>query len=583
MTEGLLLALAQINPVMGDISGNVAKLRAFREQAKNKNADLLVTPELSLCGYPPEDLALKSGFQKASQKAIEELAADTVTGPAMLIGTVWVEQGLLYNAMLLLDQGRIASKIFKRTLPNYGPFDEKRIFTAGPLPCMTHFRGHKLGIMICEDMWSSTAAGALKDDGASVLLVPNGSPYETDKQVEREALARQRVQETGLSLVYLNQIGGQDELVFDGASFVMDAKGMCVVRAKSWQEDLLFVQLSEDGQVEFPSRSREGLGEGWQTPALSEPAPSLSCPGLGYSPSPQAGGDSPAAISASDIYNALMLGLRDYVLKNGFSCVVLGLSGGIDSALVAALAVDAFGADKVSCVMMPSPYTSQESIDDAAAVARNLKCPCDTIPITHVMTGFEVTLKNTFAGKPADLTEENIQARCRGLILMALSNKFGPMVLSTGNKSEMAVGYSTLYGDLCGGFAVIKDLYKTDVYKVSKWRNANKPATGKGPEGVVIPERVLTKAPTAELRPNQKDQDSLPPYDILDDILFSLIEKDMSVGEISSHNEATVKRVAQMLDHAEYKRRQAPPGTKISRRNLGRDRRYPITNKYREN
>ena len=546
MTEGLLLALAQLNPVMGDIAGNLAKLRQTRQQAQKQGAQLMMTSELYLCGYPPEDLVLKPSFQEALKDSVDALAKETADGGvAVLLGTPWVEDGQLYNAVLLLDQGRIAAKVFKHDLPNYGPFDEKRVFTAAPLPEPIEFRGAKLGLMICEDMWTPGVAAHLKQRGADILLVPNGSPYESNKLVEREKLAKQRAQKTALPLVYLNQIGGQDELVFDGASFVLDKTGTCVARAKAWEEDLVYCDIKNINRSQLNS-DEAGLEE--------------------------------------TIYNALMLGLRDYVNKNGFPGVVLGLSGGIDSALAATLAVDALGADKVWCVMLPSPYTSDDSHQDAAALARHFKCRYDTLPMTDAMQAFNGILQPLFSGRVPDTTEENIQARCRGMILMALSNKFGPMVLSTGNKSEMSVGYSTLYGDLCGGFAVLKDLYKTQVYKLSHWRNEHKPATGLGPSGIIIPDRVLTKAPTAELHPNQKDQDTLPPYDVLDDILECLIEKDMGVHEIvhRGHDATTVTGVWSMLDRAEYKRRQAPPGVKITRRTLGKDRRYPITNRYRE-
>jgi NAD+ synthase len=547
MTDGLQLALAQLNPVVGDIAGNLVKLRETRRKASAAGAHLLMTPELYLCGYPPEDLVVKPSFQKALEDAVQLLAKDTADGgAAVLLGTPWVEDGILYNAVLLLDQGRVAAKIFKYNLPNYGPFDEKRIFTAGKLPEPVLFRGVKLGVIICEDMWTEKAAAHLAYKGVEILLVPNGSPYETGKQAEREEIARKRVAETHLPLVYLNQIGGQDELVFDGASFALDKTGACVSRIKAWQEDLAFVSIPHLQKTDAVVAGKTSEEE--------------------------------------TIYNALMLGLRDYVGKNGFPGVVLGLSGGIDSALVAALAVDALGADKVWCVMMPSPYTSKESHEDAAALAKNLKCRYDTIPITEGMRAFDATLKGIFTGKAADTTEENIQARCRGILLMALSNKFGQMVLSTGNKSEMSVGYSTLYGDLCGGFAVLKDVYKTQAYKIARWRNIHKPATALGQVGTIIPERIFTKAPTAELRPNQKDQDSLPPYEVLDDILECMIEKDLGVHEIAArgHDASTVKRIWLMLDKAEYKRRQAPPGVKITRRFLGKDRRYPITNRYRE-
>lgn len=551
MPEKLSLALAQLNPSVGDIAGNLAKLRTARKQAAAQGAHLLMTSELYICGYPPEDLVLKPSFQNAIHKAIEVLARETADGgPAILIGTPWREDDKLYNAMLLLSEGRISGRTFKRELPNYGPFDEKRVFTAWQMPEPISFRGLRLGVMICEDMWVPTVARILKERGAQMFLVPNGSPFEISKMDDRRTFAEARIKETGLPLVYVHQVGGQDELVFDGSSFVLDNEGKCAVQAAAWDEDFILTHWTVSSQTCQPE------------PGVMKPIPK----------------------GESAIYNALMMGLRDYVTKNGFPGVVLGLSGGIDSALVAALAVDALGPEKVWAVMLPSPYTSTESLEDAEAVARNLKCRFDNIPITTTMAAFSQTLAKPFTGHVANTTEENIQSRCRGTILMALSNKFGPMVLSTGNKSEMSVGYTTLYGDLCGGFAVLKDLYKTQVYKVARWRNKNKLAAALGPDGMVIPERILTKAPTAELKENQTDQDNLPPYDVLDDILECLIEKDMGVQEIASRNYdvALVKRVWSMLDKAEYKRRQAPPGVKITRRNLGKDRRYPITNKYRE-
>lgn len=545
MASRLLLALAQLNPVVGDVAGNAVRLMAAWKQAAEKRADLLLTSELYLCGYPPEDLATKPSFLETLKQAVQDIARQTQNGPAILLGTPWRDGGRLRNAQLLLQGGQIRATVFKHDLPNYGPFDEKRIFSAAELGGVVEFSGIKLGVLICEDLWKPTVANHLAQTGAEILVVPNGSPYETDKITEREAVARARVAETGLPLVYLNQVGGQDELVFDGASFVMNTEGQVVQRLKTWQEDLGFVDIPHFG---------------------GNAAPSV------------------AVAPAESIYHALMLGLRDYVSKNGFPGVVLGLSGGIDSAVVAALAVDALGADKVWCVMMPSPYTSRDSFEDAEALARHLGCRYDILPIESAMQAFNGTLSGVFAGRAPDVTEENIQARCRGLLLMGISNKFGPMVVSTGNKSEMSVGYSTLYGDLCGGYAVLKDVYKTEVYNIARWRNLHKPADALGPGGAPIPERILTKAPTAELRPNQKDQDSLPPYDELDSILSGLIEKDMGVHELVAKGfaEETVRRVWGMLDRAEYKRRQAPPGVKITRRILGKDRRYPITNRYRD-
>jgi NAD+ synthase len=547
MPESLLLALAQLNPIMGDIAGNSVKLQAARQVAAEQGAHLLMTSELYLCGYPPEDLVLKPTFQLAIQDAVQALAKETSDGgPALLLGAPWRQGENLHNTMLLLKEGQIAATIFKHDLPNYGPFDEKRVFKPGALPEPIVFRGHKLGVMICEDMWTEKAAANLKLRAAEILLVPNGSPYETNKLMERTKVARLRVAETKLPLAYLNQVGGQDELVFDGASFILNSAGGCVYQGICWDEDTFLLPVDQLNKLA----------------AITEEKP-----------------DQDAAV-----YHALMLGLKDYVTKNGFPGVVLGLSGGIDSAFAITLAVDALGAERVWGVMMPSPYTSRDSVEDAEALAQNLGCRYESISIAPMMQSFDAALHDVFIDTEADVTEENIQARCRGIILMGLSNKFGPMVLSTGNKSEMSVGYSTLYGDLCGGYAVLKDVYKNQVYSAARWRNTNKPAGGLGPDGVIIPDRVLIKAPTAELRPNQKDQDSLPPYDVLDDILECLIEQDLGVSEIVArgHDATVVKRVWSMLDHAEYKRRQAPPGVKITRRLLGKDRRYPITNRYKD-
>jgi NAD+ synthase len=451
---------------------------------------------------------------------------------------------------LLLDGGKIAATRFKYDLPNYGVFDEKRVFAAGPLPGPIAFRGVRLGVMVCEDMWTADSAETLAESGAEILVVPNGSPYESDKIDERINLSVKRVTENGLPIVYVNQVGGQDELVFDGASFVLNADCKLAAQLPSWAE-----------AVRLTKWTRGGNGQWWCAPGeIVKPLPRIE-----------------------EIYRALVTGLRDYVTKNRFPGVILGLSGGIDSALTAAIAVDALGAEAVRAFMMPSPYTSRDSLDDAEGCAKRLGIRLDTVSIEPAMKAYATMLGEMFKGTNADITEENIQSRARGITLMALSNKFGHMVVSTGNKSEMSVGYATLYGDMCGGYAVLKDVYKTTVFELSRWRNGAKLADLRGPAGEVMPERVITKPPTAELKPDQTDEASLGPYANLDDILYCLVEKEMPVAEIVArgHDEAYVKRVWRMLDLAEYKRRQAPPGVKITRRAFGRDRRYPITNGFR--
>jgi NAD+ synthase len=559
MTERLTISLAQLNPTMGAIEANAALLREARATAAAQGADLVVGTELCITGYPPEDLVLKPSFLAASRAAVEALAAETGDGgPALLVSAPWREEGgeagplrqHVYDAAMLLDGGEIQALRYKHDLANYSVFDEKRVFKAGPLPGPVNFRGVRLGVMICEDMWAPDVAECLEESGAEILVVPNGSPYEFDKADLRLQLAVARVTETGLPLIYVNQVGGQDELVFDGASFVLDAG--CRLRAQ--------LPSFEPGLT--TTHWRRGHGDVW------------TCEDAAVSP-PETG--------MGAVYGALVLGLRDYVDKNGFPGVVLGLSGGIDSALSAAVAVDALGPERVRCVMMPSPYTSRESLEDAAEAARLLGVRLDEIGIAPAMAAFEGMLQPLFDGREADITEENIQARTRGLTLMALSNKLGHMVLSTGNKSEMSVGYATLYGDMCGGFNVLKDVYKTTVYQLAGWRNQAHPKGGLGPEGRVVPERIITKAPSAELKPDQTDQDSLPPYDALDDMLRCLIEDEMPVSEITKrgHDRALVNQVWRMLENAEYKRRQAAPGVKITARAFGRDRRYPITNTFK--
>jgi NAD+ synthase len=549
VTDRLIIALAQLDPTVGDIAGNLAKFRKARNEAAAMGADLIVSTELFVAGYPPEDLVLKPSFVAACEGAVIRFAREMGPGPAVILGTPWRQDGKLHNAAALLDGGKIATLRFKHELPNYGVFDEKRVFAAGPAPGPIVVKGVRIGLMICEDMWTADPTEALAESGAELLLVINGSPYEREKRDERLSYAVMRVTESRLPLAYVNQISGQDELVFDGGSFVLDADRDLRVQAPDWREAV----------VKTEWRRREDGTWGVEKGILTAPSEEIEA-----------------------VYRAMVLGLGDYVRKNRFPGVVLGLSGGIDSALSAAVAVDALGADKVHCVMMPSRYTSRDSLEDASEVARFLGVDLRSIDIEPAVGAFGEMLAPSFEGRQPDSTEENLQARARGITLMALSNKFGWMVLSTGNKSEMSVGYATLYGDMCGGFSVLKDVYKTTVFALARWRNRNRPDGLAGPAGRVMPERVITKPPTAELKANQTDQDTLPPYDKLDDILECLIEREMTPTEIVTrgHDEATVRLVWRMLDRAEYKRRQAPPGVKITRRAFGRDRRYPITNAF---
>jgi NAD+ synthase len=550
MTDQLNIAIAQLNPVVGDVAGNVAKVRAARDEAAKQGADLVIFSELVLSGYPPEDLVLKPAFQRRLHEAVDELRAESQNGgPALFVTTPWHEDDKLYNAIVALDRGEIIGKRFKVDLPNYGVFDEKRVFAPGPMPGPVVFRGVRIGVPICEDVWTPDVVECVSETGGEIILVPNGSPFEIDKPEQRLQLGVARVVESGLPFVYVNQVGGQDELIFDGSSFVLgrDRTMRCVLPA--FREHVV------------TTRWHRGA-EGWDcAPAeVSEPLPRLEA-----------------------IYQAMVLGLRDYVNKTGFPGVVIGLSGGIDSALTAAVAADALGPERVRTLMMPSPYTSRDSLEDAAQCAELLGIKYDIVSIEPAMKAFQEMLAPLFVGRPADVTEENIQARARGLTLMAMSNKFGGMVVTTGNKSEMAVGYSTLYGDMCGGYNVLKDVYKTTVFELARWRNQQHPLGALGPGGRVIPERIITKPPSAELKPDQTDQDTLPPYDELDRILQGLIERDLGTEELAAegHDQATVARVWRMLENAEYKRRQAPPGVKITSRTISRDRRYPIVNKFR--
>ncbi|WP_426167135.1 NAD+ synthase [Sandarakinorhabdus sp. DWP1-3-1] len=550
MSHSLAIGLAQLNAGVGDLDANTDAILAARAQVPG--ADLLVTPELSVVGYPPEDLVLKPALVAAAMERVQRLAAATADGgPALLVGAPLAEHGRLFNAAFILDGGEIVGVTRKHDLPNYGTFDEKRVFSAGPLPGPLPFRGARLGVPICEDIWTPDVTECLAETGAEILIVPNGSPYETGKDDRRLSLSVARVTETGLPLLYLNRVGGQDELVFDGASFILNADRKLALQLPDWEE-----------RVVTTTWTRSLIGHHW-TCETGEIA---------------ARDEDPA-----DIYHAMLLALRDYVNRNRFPGVVLGLSGGIDSALSAAVAVDALGADRVWCVMMPSPYTSQDSLEDAAECARLLGCRLDTVGIQPAMAAFDAMLAPLFAGRAPDIAEENIQSRIRGLSLMALSNKFGPMLLTTGNKSEMSVGYATIYGDMAGGYSVLKDVYKTTVFKLSEWRNRHHPRLSIGPRGPVMPQRVIDKPPTAELRDNQKDADSLPPYDLLDRILIGLVEHERSAADLVADgvDPAIVGRIERLLYIAEYKRRQAPPGVKIGGRNFGRDRRYPITNAFR--
>jgi len=541
MTDRLKIAFAQMNQRVGDLDGNCAAMLEMRRKAQG--ADLLLCPELQVIGYPPEDLVLKPEFVRRTMEATERLIeATTEPGPAILIGTVVNEGGYNYNAAVLADGGRVLGRTLKRELPNYGTFDEKRIFVPGPLPEPIEFKGVKIGVPICEDIWQEIVCAHLAEAGAEMLLVPNGSPYELDKDDKRYKLVRSRALQTELPIAYLNRVGGQDELVFDGSSFIVHPDGERVVQMPDWDEALLITDW-------------ERTADGWRCTTREEHS-------LDAFP--------------EDVYRAMMVGLHDYVEGNGFPGVILGLSGGIDSALSAAIAVDALGAERVWGVMLPSKYTSEESLEDARECARLLGCRHDVTSIAPGVAALDKMLPDL-----KGLAAENVQARLRMVTLMALSNAGGQMLLTTGNKSEMSVGYATLYGDMAGGYSVLKDAYKTTVFALSRWRNENKPEGALGPEGPVMPERVITKPPTAELRPGQKDEDSLPPYSVLDRILEGLVDKEMSVMEVANatgEEPVLVANIESLLLKAEYKRRQAPPGVKIGNRNFGRDRRYPISN-----
>ena len=551
MTERLSITLAQLNQSVGDIAGNARAMLAARDRAKADQADLIVFPEMQLVGYPAEDLVLKPAFVARAAQELEAMAQATADGgPAMLVGSIFVVDGALHNGVALLDSGTIAAVRLKHELPNYGTFDEMRLFQPGPLPEPVVFRGVMIGLPICEDVWHPDVCRHLADFGAELLICINGSPYEIDKDTLRiEGVAKRRAADTGLPLAYLNRVGGQDELVFDGASFVVGADGSVPVQMKDWEEQEVTTRWTR-------------TDKGWRC----EPGEVASL-----------------AAHPEDIYCAMVLALRDYVDRNRFPGVVLGLSGGIDSAICAAIAADALGPERVWSVMLPSRFTSQLSLDLATECATMIGCRYDTIPINPAVMAFDEMLAGSFADKEYDITEENVQSRIRGVTLMALSNKFGPMLLTTGNKSEMSVGYATIYGDMAGGYNPLKDAYKMTVFAISEWRNQHKPKIGLGPDGPVMPQAIITRPPSAELRPDQKDEDSLPPYPVLDKILLGLVEHEKSVDQLVSEglDRDTVVRIERLLYIAEYKRRQAPPGVKLGTRNFGRDRRYPITNAFR--
>ncbi len=532
----LKIAVAQIDPIVGDVHGNVRRIADYAAMARDRyGADLVVFPELALCGYPPEDLLFHGNMRRSVDAGLRSLC-DKVGGIKVLVGYPEYAEDRIYNSAALVTDGRVSTNYRKQLLPNYGVFDERRYFTPGKAPCVVNVGGVACGLLICEDIWQAGPARQSVAAGAEVLLVINGSPYDTDSQDRRERAMTERISECGVPMIYCNMVGGQDELVFDGGSLSMDGSGRLISRAPAFEECIELVVLAHNGgQLELSG---------------GPPAPLLQ--------------------TEESVYRALVLGVRDYVNKHRFPGVVLGLSGGIDSALTLAVAVDALGVDRVRAVMMPSRYTADISLEDAAAMARGLNVRYDVISIEPIFRSVQEALSQVFAGLPEDVTEENIQSRCRGIILMAMSNKLGLMLLTTGNKSEMAVGYATLYGDMAGGFAPIKDCSKTMVFRLARYRNSRSP---------IIPERILTRPPSAELRHDQKDTDSLPPYDVLDPILRAFIEEDCSVDQIVDRgfDRGTVGRVLGMIKRNEYKRRQAPPGIRVSRRAFGRDWRYPIT------
>ena len=545
MTDVTSIALAQLNPHLGNIGENVARLLDARRDAAAVGADIIVTPEMYLSGYPCDDLVLRSDFMSEVASGLDDLAAATADGgPAIIVGAPHAENGVITNAVFVIDEGAIKARRDKVNLPNYGVFDDKRNFVPGAMPGPVLVRGRRLGLPICEDIWTPDVVECLAESGAEIIISLNASPFDQLKSDSRMAHAVSRAVESELPFIYVNMVGGQDELVFDGASFALGADGSLAAHLPSFSEATVTIRVGEN------------FGASSLTGQMTPPDEGMAA-----------------------LYRGLTMGLRDYVDKNGFPGVVLGLSGGIDSALVAALAVDALGPDRVHAVMMPSPYTSTESLEDAADLAGRLGIRLDEVSIGPAMDAMDGMLAQQFGDAAAGIAEENIQSRLRGMILMGISNKHGPMVLATGNKSEYAAGYSTLYGDMCGGFAPIKDVWKVEVFDLCRWRNANMPRGGAGPEGEIIPVRIIEKPPSAELRPDQKDTDSLPPYERLDDIMRALCEEMVDTETIIArgHDRDEVARASQLLFRAEYKRFQAAPGPKMTALAFGRERRLPLT------
>tara|TARA_R110002072_G_scaffold13968_5_gene58158 strand:+ start:2308 stop:3966 length:1659 start_codon:yes stop_codon:yes gene_type:complete len=550
MSERFRITLGQLNPTVGDLASNAALARDAWAQGKAAGSDMVALPEMFITGYNAQDLVMKHAFQLDVMTHIEALAVACADGPALAIGAPWVEGTKLYNAYLILKNGKIASRSLKHNLPNETVFDEVRIFDAGPLGGPYSVGNTRVGSPICEDAWHPDVTETLAETGAEFLLVPNGSPYYRDKMETRQNMMVARVVETGLPLIYLNMVGGQDDQVFDGASFALNPGGQLAVQMPAFDACVTHVDL-------------ERGPEGWRVlPQELIPLPD----------------------DREQDYRVMVLGLRDYMRKTGFKKVLLGLSGGIDSAIVATIAVDALGADNVRCVMLPSEYTSQSSLDDAEAVAKALGCRYDYVPIKEARGAITNTLADLFEGTAPDLTEENIQSRLRGLLLMALSNKFAEMLLTTGNKSEVAVGYATIYGDMSGGYNPIKDMYKTHVFETCRWRNANMREWMMGPGGEVIPDSIITKPPTAELRMDQKDSDSLPDYPVLDAILDILVDQDGSIADCvaAGFDRDTAKKVEHLIYISEYKRFQSAPGPRLTKGAFWLDRRYPIVNRWRD-